>query len=295
MQEIYLLAWKRFDHYLRAREDWPDFGAWLFLTGRKAVYRYYALLMEVSTKKPELFNKRRFVNYEVERLCEIADIEYDHTEFYYLQRAIDTLTDHDKNLIARYLDGENFGEMSVSAGKNLHYYSRHIARIKGLLREKLALYIDYKSVAQREPGLSQERIDVLVAAVSKPIIQVDFNGEIVKEWPSAREAARNGFCHHGISDAVNKRRKTYAGYAWFFASTSIDEIKEHLELRLQRKSNKKWKVIKLSQDGQPVKEYSSLRAVEDDGYDRKHVSKAIHEGKTYQTYYWKKTEELVAL
>lgn len=51
----------------------------------------------------------------------------------------------------------------------------------------------------------------------KPIYQLDLNGNIIKKWDSAREAAIvGGFSFKNISSAANGYRKTHKGYMWKF-------------------------------------------------------------------------------
>ena len=47
---------------------------------------------------------------------------------------------------------------------------------------------------------------------SKPVVAIDKDGNIVKEYPSAAEARRNGFNH--VLDCCNGKLKTCGGYGW---------------------------------------------------------------------------------
>lgn len=49
--------------------------------------------------------------------------------------------------------------------------------------------------------------------LSKAVGQYDINGNLIKVWPSAREASRNGFNHSSISYHI-KNQKPYKGYIW---------------------------------------------------------------------------------
>lgn len=50
---------------------------------------------------------------------------------------------------------------------------------------------------------------------SKPIMQI-YNDEIIKVWPSMREAERHGFRENRISACCNKKASSYKGYIWKF-------------------------------------------------------------------------------
>ena len=57
--------------------------------------------------------------------------------------------------------------------------------------------------------------------LSKPVLQYTKTGELVKEWPSANEAGRNGFDQGHISACCrgNTRLKTYKGFIWRYKAT----------------------------------------------------------------------------
>ena len=49
---------------------------------------------------------------------------------------------------------------------------------------------------------------------SEPVLQLTPNYELVKEWPSMREAHRNGFKQSNISACCNGKLKQYKGCIW---------------------------------------------------------------------------------
>lgn len=50
--------------------------------------------------------------------------------------------------------------------------------------------------------------------LSDPVLQLTLDDELIKEWPSMSEAARNGFNISCISECCNGKRKTYKGFKW---------------------------------------------------------------------------------
>lgn len=55
---------------------------------------------------------------------------------------------------------------------------------------------------------------------SKPVLQLNLNGDVIKRWRSTHEAAREGgFNHRDISSCCLKREhyKTHKGYKWKYA------------------------------------------------------------------------------
>lgn len=70
-------------------------------------------------------------------------------------------------------------------------------------------------ISQSKKGFKQTKKQIL--KVSKPILQCDKNGNIIKEWQSSSEAARMLNLNQGlISAVVNncKYRKTHGGFTW---------------------------------------------------------------------------------
>ena len=56
--------------------------------------------------------------------------------------------------------------------------------------------------------------------LSKPVLQLDMQGNIIKEWISIAEAERNVFRQSGISNCCAGRIKTHKGFIWKFKETS---------------------------------------------------------------------------
>lgn len=60
--------------------------------------------------------------------------------------------------------------------------------------------------------------------LSKTILQIAFNGKIVKIWPSMSETERNGFSHGDISQCCNGQRHSHEGYLWKYEEDYEDEF-----------------------------------------------------------------------
>lgn len=50
--------------------------------------------------------------------------------------------------------------------------------------------------------------------LSGSVLQLTLDDVLVKEWPSMREAERNGYNHNGISACCLGKLKTYMGFKW---------------------------------------------------------------------------------
>ena len=51
---------------------------------------------------------------------------------------------------------------------------------------------------------------------SKPVLQLTLDGELIREWPSIMECARNGFNQSHVCLCCNGKQKTYKGFKWCY-------------------------------------------------------------------------------
>lgn len=49
---------------------------------------------------------------------------------------------------------------------------------------------------------------------SIPIVQMDIDGNFIREWESSMEAGRNGFTQQGINKCINGKAYQHHGYRW---------------------------------------------------------------------------------
>lgn len=61
---------------------------------------------------------------------------------------------------------------------------------------------------------NKEEIQNLINKISKPVIQYTLDGEFVKEWKSATEAASYGFNTSSIVQCCLNKRKTHKNFIW---------------------------------------------------------------------------------
>ena len=81
-------------------------------------------------------------------------------------------------------------------------------------KRKEGLRNKYKEEEYRAKKSNQLK-EINVATKSKPVIQYTMDGEFVKEWPSAREAARAlGYSQSNISNCCIGKHKQAYGYIW---------------------------------------------------------------------------------
>jgi len=74
-------------------------------------------------------------------------------------------------------------------------------------------------VNTNNPVTRVHHLEATRKANSKPILQInDSTGEVIREWPSAREAARAlSIDYTNISACCNGKRNSAGGYRWCFA------------------------------------------------------------------------------
>ena len=63
-------------------------------------------------------------------------------------------------------------------------------------------------------GTRNERV---AKALSKRVIQLSLSGDLIREWESTRECARNGFNHGAVWRCCNGKLPHYKGFRWMYA------------------------------------------------------------------------------
>lgn len=92
--------------------------------------------------------------------------------------------------------------------KSITQWSEETGISKNLIWERLRRNTPIDKLFARKYNTNLEQ--------SKPILQYDLNGKLVKEWDSIREAERNGFNRGAIYLCIVGKNKTHKGYIWKF-------------------------------------------------------------------------------
>ena len=66
------------------------------------------------------------------------------------------------------------------------------------------------------------RTERVAKALSKKVLQLSLNGDLIREWESTRECGRNGFDSGHVCQCCNGKQKTHKGFRFMFA----DDYKE---------------------------------------------------------------------
>lgn len=122
---------------------------------------------------------------------------------------------------------------------------------------------------------------------SLPIYQIDFNGNIVKQWQSANWAAKMlGFSQTRIYEALNhnNRKKTYGGYIWIY----VDKYnKDTFNLDWYIKRNWNYRTFYQYDDNYClVNIWESAIKAEEYGFLKDGIYKVNNKNKKYKGYYW---------
>ena len=67
-------------------------------------------------------------------------------------------------------------------------------------------------------GTHNERISKAMTngKMSKKVLQLSLDGELIREWPSAMECERNGFNHSAVCKCCNGKLKTHKGFRFMY-------------------------------------------------------------------------------
>ena len=119
----------------------------------------------------------------------------------------------------------------------------------------------------------------------KPVLQIDFDGNIVKEyWSLAQASKLNNIDSRGIYSCCNKGiSKTAGGYIWIYKE---DYSSFDLEYHLNRKQKKS--IEQYDMDGNFIKLYEHGHQVEEDGFSQSTVNSCCnHNSMSVNGYIWK--------
>ena len=53
--------------------------------------------------------------------------------------------------------------------------------------------------------------------LSKPVLQISLDGELIREWPSVSEVGRNGFHFSNVAKCCRGEQKSHKGFRWQYA------------------------------------------------------------------------------
>ena len=120
---------------------------------------------------------------------------------------------------------------------------------------------------------------------SKPVLQFNLNGMLLKEWKSATEASKHlGIAQMSISSCCLRKPKynTAGGFLWKFKNDNNPIIYKHGK-----------KIIKYSTDGTIIEEYENITtACRKNNLSATSISNCVHErSKTAGGYKWKLKEK----
>ena len=149
-------------------------------------------------------------------------------------------------------------------------------------------------------------IDRMADKHSIPIVQLDINGNFIKEYRSIRKAASDG--NFGLREAFREHRSIYNEYFWIekekyinmtkeqlreFISLEINKSKQKEENAIKTISDKRSKsIVQLNLDGSFVKEWKSAQETYHDGFKAGDIRACVRgEQKTSQGYKWMDLEE----
>ena len=62
--------------------------------------------------------------------------------------------------------------------------------------------------------------------LSKRVLQLSLSGELIREWPSIMECARNGFNHSAVWRCCNGKLKSHKGFRFMYADDYKEKFKE---------------------------------------------------------------------
>ena len=122
---------------------------------------------------------------------------------------------------------------------------------------------------------------------SYPIYQIDFNGNIIKEWSSANWAAKMLGCSPArIYEALNhkNKKKTYGGYIWIYVD-KYDPYTFDLNWYIKRNWNYKT-FYQYDSNYNLVNVWETALEAEKYGFLKDGIYKVTNKNRKYKGFYW---------
>lgn len=98
------------------------------------------------------------------------------------------------------------------SGKNHPLYNKHHTDES---RKKMSDAKKGKYKGENNPMYGKKRLDN-IKRFSKPVLQCNMNGDVIKEWDSASSTSSEGFSPSNVSQCCRGEKNTHKGYKWKF-------------------------------------------------------------------------------
>jgi RNA polymerase sigma factor (sigma-70 family) len=292
-QEILIEAWNTFHKYMQGRDRF-SFGQWLFMTGRAVAFTHRCRQLKTSSRNTSRLYRNRYVYMDrMDEVFEIEDSIYDESHIAALNKMLHSLTPDELRVVTLYLSDTDMQALSISEGRKIHYYSQRFRSVKKKLQDLAGDILPERRVVikpqpQKSRGHNEQNI------LSKPILQIDTQGAVVKKWPSINEAERTGgFRAKTIQQVAAGQKGSHGGYLWLYHDTTPERVRERVERMLKSGGQKTEAkpVDQLALDGSFIKRFPSLSATKESGFEPTNIS-AVIRGKvqTHAGYRWRYSE-----
>lgn len=164
---------------------------------------------------------------------------------------------------------------------------------------KRLLSISHSGEKHRLYGKSQpkETRDKIGVSKSIQVVQLDLNGNLIREWKSLTNAKEEGFQDSKISSCCKGKRLTHRNYVWMYKTEYEDMSQAELQSRFEeiRKQVLKYankSIVQLTLDGKFIKEWDSISSTSKYGFNKGTISNCCrHRQKSYKRYLWKYSTE----
>lgn len=189
----------------------------------------------------------------------------------------DKLFEREKYWIEAY-DAFHNGYNQTEGGEGCFGYKHTKETIEKIKKIKTIQFQDIKN---------RENLSKVHEFESLPIYQIDFDGNIIKQWSSANWAAKIlGYSQTRIYEALNheNRKKTYGGYIWIYVD-KYDPSTFDLEWYIKRNWNYRT-FYQYDSNHNLINIWENVLEAEKHGFLRNGIYKVNNKNKTYKGFYW---------
>lgn len=178
----------------------------------------------------------------------------------------------------KYYDAFKSGYNQTEGGEGCFGYKHNDKTKEKMKKIKSEQFQDIKN---------REKLSKAHEFESRAIYQIDFDGKVVKQWPSANWAAKIlGFSQTRIYEALNHkcRKKTYGGYIWVYVDL-YDPSTFNLDWYIKRNWN--WTTYYQYDDNYNlIHIFQSYVEAEKLGFLNGGITKVVNTNKKYKGFYW---------
>lgn len=222
------------------------------LTHKGYLFIYKEDYIEILRFENFNYDKKNINNFIKERECQRREIKQSKKEESSIYRGENKISRLSKRVLKFSLDGKLLGDWSGAriAGRELNINNSLISSCCTGRTDKANnfIFMYYEDYIKMNKEEFKEYINIKGKISGNKIVQLDINGEFIREWDNQREASRfYNITEHPISMCCQGKYKTACGYIWIRYEDYIKISKDEFKNKIDKMKESK-KIVQLTKD-----------------------------------------------